>query len=70
MGIEPNLWGYIGPDTILPATSILAAVGGILLAFWNYVAGAAVKAVRFIRRRPAAPDRPATPGPLPACGQD
>jgi hypothetical protein len=43
MGPDANLWAYLGPDTILPATSILAAVGGIVLAFWNYLAGAAVK---------------------------
>jgi hypothetical protein len=28
-----SLFGYIGPETIVPATSALAAVGGIILAF-------------------------------------
>jgi hypothetical protein len=57
-----NVLGYIGPETILPATSILAAVGGFVLAFWNYLAGAVAKTVRFVFRRPApaAPCRAAT----------
>lgn len=48
-----NVWGYVGPETIIPATSILAAVGGIVLAFWNYLAGGVAKTVRFVLRRPA-----------------
>lgn len=28
-----SLFAYIGPETIVPATSALAAIGGILLAF-------------------------------------
>jgi hypothetical protein len=48
-----NVWGYIGPETILPATSILAAVCGFILAFWNYLVGAVVKMVRCIFRRPS-----------------
>jgi hypothetical protein len=28
-----SLFAYIGPETILPATSALAAIGGIVLAF-------------------------------------
>jgi len=30
---EASVFAYIGPETILPATSALAAVGGLLLAF-------------------------------------
>jgi hypothetical protein len=48
-----NVWGYLGPETILPATSILAAVGGVILAFWNSLAGGVARAVRFVLRRPA-----------------
>jgi hypothetical protein len=68
-----NLFGYIGPETILPATSILAAVGGVVLAFWNSVAGAAVKAVRFVLRRPApapADTEAASPAPAGSAGRD
>ena len=28
---------YIGPETILPATSALAAAGGVVLLCWRYV---------------------------------
>lgn len=28
-----SLFAYIGPETIVPATSVLAAIGGFLLAF-------------------------------------
>ena len=31
------LLAYIGPETILPLTSVLAAVGGTALLFWGYV---------------------------------
>jgi hypothetical protein len=30
-----NLLGYIGPETILPLTSALAAIGGGVMLFWN-----------------------------------
>lgn len=30
---------YIGPETIMPLASALAAVGGVLLMFWKKVAG-------------------------------
>ena len=59
---------------ILPATSILAAVGGVVLAFWNSVAGAVAKVVRFVLRRPApAPtgeDARPSPEPAGAGGRD
>ena len=32
---------YIGPETILPLGSILAAIGGVALMFWSYLRGAA-----------------------------
>lgn len=30
---------YVGPDLILPLTSALAAIAGVLLMFWNRVMG-------------------------------
>ena len=30
---------YVGPDQILPLTSLLGAITGILLMFWNRVMG-------------------------------
>ena len=29
--------GYIGPETMLPLASILAAGAGVLLMFWRYI---------------------------------
>lgn len=31
---------YVGPDQIMPFTSALAAVGGVILIFWRQVKGA------------------------------
>ena len=30
---------YIGPDVLLPVTSVLAAIAGLALMFWNRVVG-------------------------------
>ncbi len=30
---------YVGPDQILPLTSILGAIGGALMIFWRQVVG-------------------------------
>ncbi len=37
------LFAYLGPDTMLPVASVLAAIIGFLLVCWNYV-------VAFVRR--------------------
>lgn len=34
---------YIGPDQLLPLTSILGAIGGVLMIFWRQVVGVARK---------------------------
>lgn len=31
-----QLFAYIGPDTILPVSSALAAIVGVLLIFWSW----------------------------------
>jgi hypothetical protein len=31
---------YLGPETLMPVASALAAVGGVLLLFWRRVVGA------------------------------
>lgn len=30
---------YVGPDLLLPLTSAIAAIAGVLLMFWNRVVG-------------------------------
>jgi hypothetical protein len=52
------LFAYIGPETIVPATSVLAAVGGFALAFGrsltSWVAGGCCR--MFGRKRDFNPD--------------
>lgn len=42
---------YIGPETIMPIASALAAIGGILMMFWNRTTAFMRSGVRFIRGR-------------------
>ncbi len=35
----PFLLLYIGPETMLPLVSVLAAIGGVLLMFWQRFVG-------------------------------
>ena len=37
--IPPLVIAYIGPETVLPLTSALAAIGGVLLMFWQRFVG-------------------------------
>jgi hypothetical protein len=39
---------YIGPETIMPLASILAAIVGVLLIVWRYVVGFLRKVIRYI----------------------
>lgn len=41
---------YIGPETILPLTSVLAAVGGAALLFWSYVRRAVAWCIQSVQR--------------------
>lgn len=42
---------YLGPETILPLASALAAVIGVLLIVWRYVVKLARMAYQFCKRR-------------------
>jgi len=42
---------YIGPETMLPLASAIAAIGGVLLMFWHRVVGLLRKFWRLIVRR-------------------
>jgi hypothetical protein len=41
---------YIGPETLLPLTSALAAIIGFLLMAWNKVIGLVMRVRRFLLR--------------------
>ena len=49
--ILPWLILYIGPETMLPLASALAAIGGVLLIFWQRFVGLVRKLWRLILRK-------------------
>ncbi|MEJ7811899.1 MAG: hypothetical protein WKG32_15920 [Gemmatimonadaceae bacterium] len=44
---------YIGPDTLMPVASALAAVAGVLLMFWRRTVGALRLGAQLVRQRVA-----------------
>jgi hypothetical protein len=46
---------YLGPDSLLPIGSILAAVAGFVLLFWNRITGFARRSRRHDDDGPGAP---------------
>lgn len=42
---------YVGPDQILPLTSLIGAFIGIILMFWRYVVGLAGRVWQLLFRR-------------------
>jgi hypothetical protein len=52
---------YVGPDQILPLTSALGAILGVLLMFWHRLKVLPRKAWRGLFARRAEPAEPATP---------
>ncbi len=42
---------YVGPETLLPLTSVLGAIGGLLLIFWRQVTGAFRRVAGLFNRR-------------------
>jgi hypothetical protein len=49
----PIMFLYIGPETMLPFLSALAAIGGVLLMFWQRFVGLIRKIWRGLVRRQA-----------------
>lgn len=49
---------YVGPDQILPLTSILGAIGGALLIFWRHVVGFFRKIGSLFTKRSSKSDLP------------
>jgi hypothetical protein len=47
----PIILLYIGPETMLPLASALAAIAGVLLMFWHRLVGWIRKIWRFIARK-------------------
>jgi hypothetical protein len=49
--VLPFVLLYIGPETMLPLASALAAIGGVLLIFWQRFVGWVRKCWRLIVRK-------------------
>ncbi len=45
---------YVGPETLMPLASALAAVAGVLLLFWRRTVGAARSSWQFVTRKVSA----------------
>ncbi len=41
---------YVGPETLMPLASILAAITGVLMLFWRKTVGAARASYQFVSR--------------------
>jgi len=58
------LLAYIGPETVLPATSALVAMAGLILTFWRFIVARCRRMVVFLTprrwRSPAEPSVVAT----------
>ena len=48
---NPMLFLYVGPDQLMPLTSVLGAIVGIALMFWNKLVGIAVKVMGLFGRK-------------------
>lgn len=56
----PGILLYVGPDQIMPLTSILGALLGIALMFWNRLVGLAHKCRALLTRRPESTQKPSS----------
>lgn len=53
---SPVVLAYVGPDQIMPITSVLSALVGVALMFWNKIVGFVARTwASFTRRSEAAP---------------
>jgi hypothetical protein len=56
----PLILLYVGPDQIMPLTSVLGAILGLALLFWNRLMGLVRKCLTMFSRRS---DQPSTASP-------
>jgi hypothetical protein len=57
---SPVVLAYVGPDQIMPITSVLSALVGVALMFWNRIAGFVARTwASFTRRSETAAPPPA-----------
>lgn len=53
----PGVFLYIGPDQIMPLASVLGAIVGVALMFWNRLVSLAHKCLAIFGRRPDSPHK-------------
>ncbi len=53
--VQPVTVAYLGPNTVLPIASVLAAAIGVILMFWRYFMTMARKTIKTVLRREAEP---------------
>jgi hypothetical protein len=56
----PSVVLYIGPDQIMPLTSVIGAIVGIALMFWNKLVGLAHRVVAMFSGRNNTPGKPSS----------
>jgi hypothetical protein len=54
----PLVYLYVGPDQIMPITSVLGALAGVALMFWNRLVGLFVKARAMFSKSADVPGKP------------
>jgi hypothetical protein len=59
---------YFGPETTLPLASIMGAVVGVLLIFWNFLTGLVAKCFRRVFKKADNASAPGTSQVLPTQG--
>ncbi len=68
MGNVVTVVAYLGPETMLPMTSVLAGVAGVVMMFgragWNWTKGAYKQATSSTRAKPASKLRKIGNGPI------
>jgi len=52
---SPTIMLYVGPDQIMPITSVLSALVGVALMFWSRIVLFVSRTWAALRRRPRAP---------------
>jgi hypothetical protein len=65
---SPTVMLYIGPDQIMPLTSVFGAIVGVALMFWGHLVGLVTRCWSAIRRSGPAPDKAASPASMPTTG--
>ena len=62
MNTAPTILAYLGPESIIPLTSILAAIGGVMMMGWRFFFLQIKRILRLPTREPESQDNQTHPG--------